>query len=69
MKTSKDIADMIRSICERQVQTTASGKKLTAFDKAAVENLIGNIVGNLATVVEYEIVESIEETIEMSVAA
>ena len=69
MKTSKDIADMIRSVVETQVRTTASGKKLTAFDQAAVENLISNIVGNLATVVEYEIVESIEETIEMSVAA
>lgn len=53
-----DIAALVRSVIERQVATTASGKKLTAFDRAAVENLVTNIVGNLTMVVVNEIKEA-----------
>lgn len=58
--TQTDIAALVRSVIERQVATTKSGKALTAFDKALVDNLVTNIVGNLSMVVQNEIEEALE---------
>jgi hypothetical protein len=41
------IAAVLRDAIERQIATVPSGKKLTAYDAAAVANLVTNIVGNL----------------------
>jgi hypothetical protein len=40
-------AQFIRECIQRQVDTTDSGKLLTAYNADAVANLVKNIVGNL----------------------
>ena len=65
----KELEQLVRSVIERQVATTASGKALTAFDRALVENLVGNIVGNLTTVVFFEIEEAVEAAVATKEAA
>ncbi len=55
-----EIAAQLRDSIERQVKTTASGKKLVACDAAAVSNLVSNVVGNLAIGVDGMIDDSLE---------
>jgi hypothetical protein len=57
------ITATIRSVVERQVATTRSGKALTAHDAALVANLVGNIVGNLSVVVAGMIDEAREAAV------
>ena len=64
-----DIAALIRSVVERQVATTKSGKALTAIDRELVENLVSNIVGNVAMVVVNQIEEAVEAATGYAVAA
>jgi hypothetical protein len=54
-----ELAALVRSVIERQVETTKSGKALTAYDKALVDNLVSNI-GNLSMVIQNEIEETRE---------
>jgi len=45
-------AQFIRECIQRQVDTTDSGKLLTAYNAEAVQNLVKNIVGNLTMALE-----------------
>lgn len=45
--TSAAIAQALRESIQRQVDTTQSGQRLVAFDAAAVQNLVDNLVGNV----------------------
>lgn len=45
-------AQFIRECVQRQVDTTDSGKLLTAYNAEAMQNLVKNIVGNLVMALE-----------------
>lgn len=56
-----EVTTQIRDTIDGQIRTTRSGKKLVAYDAAAVENLRDNIVNNLAQGVDLLIDEALDE--------
>lgn len=61
MRPSFDsVVATLRSTIDRQVATTRAGRALVAHDPALVENLVRNIVGNLAYAVDAMIDEACE---------